>query len=76
MVMFLAPLPMVYIFLSSFVLQERVLMLMTSTTDRNLFLTAKLLKQGYRNHKIRKAFSKFRVNCKYNLVIKTAYSLC
>ena len=26
---------------------------------RNLFLTAKLLKQGYRYHKIRKAFSKF-----------------
>ena len=25
----------------------------------NLFLTAKLLKQGYRSHKIRKAFSKF-----------------
>ena len=27
--------------------------------NRNLFLTAKLLKQGYRNHKLRKAFSKF-----------------
>ena len=27
--------------------------------NRNLFLTAKLLKEGYRNHKIRKAFSKF-----------------
>ena len=26
---------------------------------RNLFLTAKLLKQGYRYHKIRKAFSKY-----------------
>ena len=26
---------------------------------RNLFLTAKLLKQGYRYNKIRKAFSKF-----------------
>ena len=26
---------------------------------RNLFLTAKILKQGYRYHKIRKAFSKF-----------------
>ena len=36
--------------------------------NRNLFLTAKLLKQGYRYHKIRKAFSKIlpqtlRVNC-------------
>ena len=27
--------------------------------NRNLFLTAKLLIQGYRYHKIRKAFSKF-----------------
>ena len=27
--------------------------------NRNLFLTSKLLKQGYRYHKIRKAFSKF-----------------
>ena len=27
--------------------------------NSNLFLTAKLLKQGYRYHKIRKAFSKF-----------------
>ena len=27
--------------------------------NRNLFLTAKLLKQGYRYHKVRKAFSKF-----------------
>ena len=27
--------------------------------NRNLFLTAKLLKQGYRYHKILKAFSKF-----------------
>ena len=27
--------------------------------NRNLFLTAKLLKQGYRYHKFRKAFSKF-----------------
>ena len=27
--------------------------------NRNLFLTAKLLKKGYRYHKIRKEFSKF-----------------
>ena len=48
---------MVYIFLSLFVLLECVLMLMTSTTE--LILTVKLLKQGYRYHKFRKAFSKF-----------------
>ena len=33
MEMFLVPLPMVYIFLSLFVLQECVLMFMTSTTE-------------------------------------------
>ena len=33
MEMFLAPIPMVFIFLSLFVLQECVLTLMTSTTD-------------------------------------------
>ena len=44
--------------------------------NRNLFLTAKLLKQGYRYHKIRKAFSKFyhrhsELNVKYNIGLKT-----
>ena len=32
--------------------------------NRNLFLTAKLLKQGKRYHKIRKAFSKFNIGLK------------
>ena len=31
----------------------------TNLNNRNKFLTAKLLKQGYRYHKLRKAFSKF-----------------
>ena len=31
----------------------------TCFNNRNKFLTAKLLKQGYRYHKLRKAFSKF-----------------
>ena len=44
--------------------------------NRNLFLTAKLLKQGYRYHKIRKAFSKFyhrhlELIIKYNIGLKT-----
>ena len=44
--------------------------------NRNLFLTAKLLKQGYRYHKIRKAFSKFYHRhsesiVKYNIGLKT-----
>ena len=59
--MFLALLPTVYIFLSLFVLLECVL---------------KLLKQGYRYHKIRKAFSKFyhrhsELIVKYNIGLKT-----
>ena len=49
---------MVYIFRKLFVLLEYVLMLMTSKTE-NLFLTAKLLKQDYVYHTVRKAFSKF-----------------
>ena len=44
--------------------------------NRNLFLTAKLLKQNYRYHKIRKAFSKFyhrhsKLIVKYNIGLKT-----
>ena len=44
--------------------------------NRNLFLTAKFLKQGYRCHKIRKAFSKFchrhaELIVKYNIGLKT-----
>ena len=44
--------------------------------NRNLFLTAKLLKQGYRCHKIRKTFSKFyyrhsELIVKYNIGLKT-----
>ena len=45
--------------------------------NRNLFLTAKLLKQGYRYHKIRKAFSKFyhrhsELIVKYNIGINSS----
>ena len=44
--------------------------------NRNLFLTAKLLKQGYIYNKIRKAFSKFyhrhsELIVKYNIGLKT-----
>ena len=51
MEMFLAPFPMVFIFCNLFVLRKYFLMLVTSTTEP--ILTAKLLKQGYRYHKIR-----------------------
>ena len=44
--------------------------------NRNLFLTAKLSQQGYRYHKIRKAFSKFyhrhsELIVKYHIGLKT-----
>ena len=44
--------------------------------NRNLFLSAKLLRQGYRYHKIRKVFSKFYYRhsefiVKYNIGFKT-----
>ena len=44
--------------------------------SRNLFLTAKLLKQGYRYYKIRKAFSKFyhrrsELIVRYHIGLKT-----
>ena len=51
-------------------------MLMTSTTETYLFLTAKLLKQGYRYHKTRKSFFKFyhrhsELIVKYKIWLKT-----
>ena len=48
---------MVYIFCSLFDLRERVLMLVTSRKET--IFTGELLKQDYRYHEIRKAFSKF-----------------
>ena len=64
MVMFLVRHPMVFIFLNLLDLLE------------SKFLAAKLLRQGYRYHKINKAFSKFYrrhldILSKYNVVLKT-----
>ena len=73
MVMFLVRHPMVFIFLNLFDLLE------SSHVDdfntRNTVLTAKLLRQGYRYHNIRKAFSKFYrphfdIVSKYNVGLK------
>ena len=54
---------MVYIYLNLFALPEHLRKLLTSiiviVNNRSKFLTAKLLKQGYRYNKLRKAFSKF-----------------
>ena len=56
------------VYISQLIRFARVCSNVDDFNNRNLFLTAKLLKQGYRYHKIRKAFSKFyyrhcRVNC-------------
>ena len=70
--------PMVFIFLNLFDLLEFLVMLMTLILV-NKVLTAKLLRQGYRYHKLRKAFSKFYrrhfdIVSKYNVGLKTLSS--
>ena len=66
---------MVFIFLNLFNLLEFLVMLMSKILH-NKVLTAKLLRQGYRYHKLRKAFSKFYrrhfdIVSKYNVGLKT-----
>ena len=62
------------VYISQLIRFARVCTNVDDFNNRNLFLTAKLLKQGYRYHKIRKAFSKFyhrhsELIVKYNLDI-------
>ena len=45
------------VYISQLIRFARVCSNVDDLNNRNLFLTAKLLKQGYRYHKIRKAFS-------------------
>ena len=45
------------VYISQLISFARVCSYVDDCNNRNLFLTAKLLKQGYRYHKIRKAFS-------------------
>ena len=47
------------VYISQLIRFARVCSNVDDFNTRNLFLTAKLLKQGYRYHKIRKEFSKF-----------------
>ena len=47
------------VYISQLISFARVCSHVDGLNNRNLFITAKLLKQGYRYHKIRKAFSKF-----------------
>ena len=47
------------VYISQLIRLARVCSNVNDFNNRNLFLTAKLLKQGFRYHKIRKALSKF-----------------
>ena len=69
---------MVYTFRNLLGLLESAIMLQTSTLEIKC-LTAKLLQQGYRYHKLRKTFSKFyrrhyELISKYNVGLKTLLS--
>ena len=73
--MFLAPLPMVYTFCNLFVLQEYVLMLMTSTIETN-FLLLSYINKVIDTISSLKLFSKFyfrrsELIAKYNICLKT-----
>ena len=63
------------VYISQLIRFARVCSNVDDFNKRNLFLTAKLLKQGYRYHKIRKAFSTFyhrhsELIAKYNIGLK------
>ena len=64
------------VYISQLIRFARVCSNVDDFNNRNLFSTAKLLKQGYRYHKIRKAFSKFfyrhsELIARYNIGLKT-----
>ena len=64
------------IYMSQLIRLARVCSYISYFNNRNQFLTAKLLKQVYRYHTIRKAFSKFyhrhsELIVKYNIGLKT-----
>ena len=64
------------VYISQLIRLARVSSNVDDFNNINLFLTAKLLKQGYRYHKIRKAFSKFynthsELIVRYNIGLKT-----
>ena len=64
------------VYISQLICFARVCSNVDDFNNRNLFLTAKLLKQAYKYHKIRRAFSKFyhrhsELIVKYNIGLKT-----
>ena len=68
--------PSYCVYISQLIRFARVCSYVDDFNNINFFLTAKLLKQGYRYHKIRKAFSKFyhrhtELIVKYNIGLKS-----
>ena len=64
------------VYISQLIRFARVCSNVDDFNNRHLFLTAKLLKQGYRYNEIRKSFSKFyhrhsELFVKYNIGLKT-----
>ena len=64
------------VYISQLIRFARVCSHVDDFNTRNKCLTAKLLKQGYRYHKLRKAFSKFyrrhyELNSKFNVGLKS-----
>ena len=64
------------VYISKLINFARVCSNVDDFNNRNLFLTSKLSKQGYKYHKIRKAFSKFyhrhlELIVRYNIGLKT-----
>ena len=60
------------VYISQLIRFARVCSNVDDFNNRNLFLTTKLLKQGYRYHKIQRAFSKHsELIVKYNIGLKT-----
>ena len=67
------------VYISQLIRFARVCSTVDDFNNINLFFTAKLLKQGYRYHKIRKAFSKFyhrhsELIVKYNIGLQQGIS--
>ena len=67
------------VYISQLIRFARVCNHVTDFNARNICLTAKLLQQGYRYHKLRKTFSKFyrrhyELISKYNVGLKTLLS--
>ena len=67
--------PSYVVYISQLIRFARASSHVAAFNNRNKFLTAKLLKQGYRYHKLRKAFSKLieKISCQSEKTYATRY---